>query len=336
MMKQHIKVMLAKGAAVAGMPMRRHARTPGFIVLMYHRVNTSIDSLGLTVSPDLFTSQMDHLESKYRVVSLDDALSLLSAGELKETLCVITFDDGYRDNYEVAYPVLKERGLPATIFITCDAIDQGVFGWQPFDQAILATEESSLDLGAFNLGCHSIKTRAQREDVVCLLHRRLKQQPDGTKHLVIQHVVSHYSNQDCHERTMMNWLEVKELSDSGLITIGAHTISHPILSRVDNAQARHEIMQSKQMIEQKIGKNVDYFAYPNGQPADITPDVITLVKQSGYAAGFTTIPGKNTHKSDFYYLKRFDITNSISTNHKGDFCPELFDFYLSGYFRNAC
>lgn len=307
------------------------------LILMYHRVNKTQDCLGLTVSPDLFSLQLQYLKDNYRIVSVKDAVKMISKKSVDTRCCAVTFDDGYRDNIEIAAPLLAKHGVPATIFVTYDAIETGQFGWGAFDRTILNFRDQKLDLSAWGVGEYQLTTKTHREQAVVELHRLLKQEPDSVKKDVVGHVVSTYGDAGSPERVMMDWDEVRLLAQDGLFTIGAHTVTHPILSRISREQAVHEIINGKQLLECKIGKYVDFFAYPNGGKKDINNDIISIVKKAGYKAAFTTIYGLNAPGDESHFLKRIDVTTNMSTNNKENFSPDMFKFYISGIvskFRN--
>jgi peptidoglycan/xylan/chitin deacetylase (PgdA/CDA1 family) len=299
------------------------------VILMYHRVNRTPDCLGLTVPPELFSLQLRYLKEHFRIVSLKDAVLMISEGSVNTRCCAVTFDDGYRDNYEIAAPLLAEHGVPATIFVTYDAIETGQFGWGAFDRTILNFPEAKLDLSDWGLGAYPLGSQTDREQAVIALHRLLKQQTDSLKRQVVDHVVSKYRDESSTERTMMNWDEVRHLAQDDLFTIGAHTITHPILSRVSHDHAVHEITDCKRLLEAKIGRSVDFFAYPNGGKEDINDDIISIVKQSKYDAACTTISGLNMPGGDAFTLKRIDVTTNMSTDYCEKFSPDMFEFYIS-------
>lgn len=306
------------------------SRNKSLLILMYHRINPQSDCLGLTIDPELFVQQLEYLRQHYEVISIDEAISRLSFGTDIKNSCVITFDDGYRDNYQIAAPLLAEHNLPATVFVTYDAIQTGQFGWGAFDRTLLTTRSEMLDLQEFGLGRYSLSNQVSRESAVISLHRLLKQKPDAEKTKIVEHVIANYGDDTSGERTMMNWAEVNELANSGLVTIGAHTVTHPILSRVPHDQAKYEITEGKRLIEEQIGRSVDFFAYPNGQPADIGPEIVDLVKEAGYRGACTTIAGRNHKDSDPFNLKRIDVTVSMATDYYGRFSSELFATMISG------
>jgi peptidoglycan/xylan/chitin deacetylase (PgdA/CDA1 family) len=218
---------------------------------MYHRVNDNPDCLGLTVTPELFSLHLKYLKDNYKITSLSQAISLMASGLLSDNYCVVTFDDGYRDNYQVAAPLLNEHGVPATIFVTYDAIESGEFGWGAFDRTLLTTKAGQIDINHWGLGKCVLANKVARENALVSLHRLLKKLPDAEKKEIVTHVIARYGDKVAVERRMMNWPEVCELSIGNLITIGAHTMTHPILSRILPSQARHEIVEAKHLLEKK-------------------------------------------------------------------------------------
>jgi peptidoglycan/xylan/chitin deacetylase (PgdA/CDA1 family) len=129
---------------------------------------------------------------------------------------------------------------------------------------------------------------------------------------------------------MMNWNEVKALAQGGLVTIGSHTVSHPILSKLSPEDAALEIADSKRIIEGNIGMPVDFFAYPNGGRMDFTEDNVATVKSSGFSAACTTISGTNRHGDDLFRLQRIDVTYGICREVSGRFSRSIFASYVSG------
>lgn len=334
-MNKSIKCLGAKILNQLGIVGWYSARQKSVKILMYHRINNEPDCLGLTIHPQLFSQQLKYLKAHYKMVTLAEAVDMISHGVILDDCCVITFDDGYRDNYEIAAPLLAEQGVPATIFVTYDAIEFGHFGWGVFDRALLTATSGELDLGRWELGRYALTDRAAREKTVITLHRLLKKLPDAVKQEVVAHVVTIYGAESAAERTMMTWDEVNELAAGDLISIGAHTITHPILSRISDEQARQEIVEGKRLLEQKIGRTADFFAYPNGGREDISPQSIALVQGAGYRAACTTIFGIKVPGSNPFELARIDVTSSISTDSRNKFSPDVFAFALSGIFHRS-
>ncbi len=214
--------------------------------------------------------------------------------------------------------------------VTYDAIESGVFGWELFDKAILYTKADELDLSDFGLGFVSLDGRSQRESVVRDLHRELKRRPNCEKADIVQHVEMRYGDEANNKRIMLGWKELREMAATKIFTIGAHTVSHPILSKVCFDEARHEIINGKRLIEERLGSSVKFFAYPNGQQNDFTEENISLVRKAGYLAACTTMTGRNKAGCDLLKLRRFDVTVDMSTDGQGHFVPELFGVKISG------
>jgi len=334
-MNKTVKCFGAKILNKAGVIRRYLSQQNAVRILMYHRVNDDPDCLGLTVSPELFSRQLHYLKDNFELITLDEAVSRISSDSITSNCCVITFDDGYRDNFHVAAPLLEEHGVPATIFVTYDAIETGQFGWSTFDWTLLNTKSGNIDLSRWGLGEYALADQVTRENVVIALHRQLKKLPDSEKQGIVAHVVAKYGDETASARTMMTWDEVRELAVGSLVTIGAHTITHPILTRIPEAEARHEVIEGKRLLEDKIGLTVDFFAYPNGGREDISLEVVELVKEAGYRAACTTIFGNNVPGASLLELDRIDVTPSMSSDVKNRFSPDLFAFSLSGIF-NKC
>lgn len=312
---------------------KKNLKKPSILILMYHRVNDDYDFLGLTINKEIFCSQIKCLNENFEVISLNDAVLKIKNNSVDKNYCVITFDDGYRDNFEIVAPILIDHNLPITIFVTYDAIERGQFGWKAFDEAILKSNEKYLDLSCFGIDKFDLKNSLNRELTVVKLHSILKKIPDSLKKKIVEYVLSRNISCCCSERFMMNWDEICKLSSNQLFTIGAHTITHPILSRVADRQVTREIAECKTLLEDKIKKPVHYFAYPNGGFEDYDENVVSVVKNAGYRAACTTLSGINTSTDDLFELRRVDVTPYMSTDNCGVFNSNMFLFSLSQIFN---
>ena len=298
------------------------------VILMYHRVNFESDFMGLSVSPDFFELQIQYLLKNYEIISLESSLSILDSECIHDQYIVITFDDGFRDNFTEVYPLLKKYNVPATIFVACDAIDNGYIDWHLLDHAVLSRSYKELDLVKFGMGRIPVETEHEKQIALLALRRRLKQAEHSLRKDVIDFIVD--SSKESFGRIMLTWDEVNELVGDGLISIGAHTMSHPILSRISLDDARFEIFESKRKIQEKTGAIVKFFAYPNGQPSDFNADIVALVKNAGFRCACTTNSGINRSGSDLFRLKRIDVTNKICMGRHEEFSSEMFGAYISG------
>lgn len=309
---------------------RRHKRQGKLEILMYHKVNYGSDPVCLTVDPDFFQRQIRYLKENYIIISLAEAVERFVNETIDRDYVVITFDDGYRDNYQYAYPILQEFKVPATIFITYDAVETGTIGWHRLDKTILDSPNQVLDLDEFGLGHFSLANRDCREKTLIKLHHYLKKVPDIVRQSVIDYILEAHNNSYANQRIMLSWDEILEMQQSDLVIIGSHTLTHPILTQVPRATAFWEIGESKRLLESKIGRTVDFFAYPNGGWEDFDHEIVAMVKESGYRAACTTISSRQFSVLEPFILPRRDITTNGCRGINGKFSKEIFSLRVSG------
>ena len=274
-------------------------------VLIFHRVLAAHDPL-LPDVPDAatFDRTLEWLRTWFNVLPLDDALMRLPEDALPERAAAITFDDGYADNYEVAAPALLKQGLSATFFIATGFLD-GECMWN--DVVISAVRESrqpELDLRDLGLGIHYLGSFAERRSAIETLLASLKYLPPPERDERCARIVDR-ARVEAPRDLMMKPSHLVELRRRGM-QIGAHTISHPILTRVSDAVARHEIAESKRTLEAIVGERVDLFAYPNGRAhLDFRPVHASIVRECGYKGAVTTERGAASRRTDPMLIPRF-------------------------------
>jgi peptidoglycan/xylan/chitin deacetylase (PgdA/CDA1 family) len=227
-------------------PLEKVQTLNGVPILTYHKVNPDPQTggLGLRVRPADFDWEMHYLKiNGYQSVSLGAVVDhFTKGGKLPDKPIVITFDDGYRDNYYYAYPILKKYDYTATIFVTTGTVG----GINEFDY----------------------QARIQPKN------------------------------------KMLAWNQIKEMSNNG-ITIGAHTLDHVRLTKISQAAARRQILESKKVLEKELGKEINYFSYPYG---DCNQSIAEIVKESGYQAATTTRPGLVKFPMNPFLLNRIGLT----------------------------
>lgn len=300
----------------------------GVHILMYHRVCPERDEMGIGIHPEFFEQQIRLLTENFSVVPLGEALEAVKSGS-DRPLFVVTFDDGYRDNYTAAYPILRRYNAPATIFVTHDDLESGFTHWHRMDAAIRATSRNRLDLKPLGLGIFSLDTPRERAQAISRLHGSLKRVDDAHRLEVLRFIVEHCGPAG-EERIMLTWSEVRQMAQSGLIGIGSHTLSHPILTRVSATRAEEEIRTSRCRIEEKIDLPVEDFAYPNGGKDDLNEGIVELVRRSGYRSACTTFPGCNAAGADPFALRRIDVTYGMCESVTGKFSHQMFIMGMAG------
>ena len=258
-----------------------------------------------------FENEMEFISKWFNVVSMDELTDHIKKKlPFSKPTLAITFDDGYRDNYTIAFPILKKYGLPATIYLTAGLIGTCNKPWvDEIQYALLNTKEKSFLfpelLGDEVVDISSMeKKRIINIKIVGYLKRiknkkRLQLIEDFFKILKVK------KNEDKYkERDMLNWEEVEEMASYG-ITLGAHTVSHPILTEISLDVAKQEIIQSKHIIEKKLGFKVKHFAIPNGGVYDFSEDLKKFCIQSEFETIVTTEYGYVDNTSDSHFLRRF-------------------------------
>jgi peptidoglycan/xylan/chitin deacetylase (PgdA/CDA1 family) len=287
---------IARGVALT------HAR-PRVPILTFHRVNDDDDPFMPSLPTAVFAGHMAHIARHYRVLTVEDLAARLQGGRVPRNALAITFDDGYRDNLTHAAPILKRLGLPATIFLVTGHIDTPRALW--FDHLAMAFKSASVrrvelaDGRLLSLG--SVSNRLTALDAALALLKRL---PDDERSASIEGLIASLRpNPERPKRLMLSWDEVSALRGLGF-SIGAHTVTHPILSRLTPARASEEIQGSKISIEKVLGEPVRAFAYPNGRPDDYNETVTQLVHDAGFTCALTTRRGLNDTDTPVLELRR--------------------------------
>jgi peptidoglycan/xylan/chitin deacetylase (PgdA/CDA1 family) len=267
--------------------------------LAYHRLADpdapDFDTFKPNVSatPAAFAAQMDFIRPRFNVVAVSDVLAWLRGQQpLPSNPLLITFDDGYRDNLDYALPILQERNLPAVIFLATDYTGEiSPFYWDLLAYCFHHTPQTEVDLPL--AGRQRWGDEKSRAVVMANWLYILKKLPDDEKRLIIKQLPQTLAVSipaDAFAGLHLTWDQVRTLVAAG-VDMGAHTESHPILTRISLDQARREVTGSKKRIEAEINRPVTTFAYPNGLAADFNPALQRLLQQTGFEAAFTLLPG---------------------------------------------
>jgi len=274
-------------------------------ILIFHRVLAEADPLFPEV-PDrmAFESRMRWVRGWFNVLPLTEALDALYAGAVPARALAITFDDGYADNETNALPILKRLGLTATFFVSTGFLDGGCMWNDRIIEAIRTTDRAELGLASIGLRQLSLATVDARRRAIDELLPTIKHlEPE--RRLAMTEAIAGIAGATSPPTPMMTREQVRSLQAGGM-TIGAHTVNHPILKRIDRRSALDEMSASKIELERLIGSTVDLFAYPNGVPdEDYGAEHAAMVRECGFRAAVTTAPGAASMRSDRYQLPRF-------------------------------
>ncbi len=267
-------------------------------VLAYHRVldlpaaGFDADRSNVSATPAAFREQMDHVRARFDVIDVDRLLAWLRGeGALPDRPLLITFDDGYRDNFEQAFPILREKRLPAVLFVTTGFVGSSrPFYWDRVAGAFERTRRASASvagIGALAWGSERDRDRALRAVI-----GRLKRLPNEEKEHRVDALVDALDIEAAPgaDSLSLSWDQVREMAANG-ISIGGHTHTHPILSRLPLDEARAEIATCIARLEAEVPRSVPVFAYTNGLEGDFGLEHERILAERGVRAAFTLLPG---------------------------------------------
>jgi peptidoglycan/xylan/chitin deacetylase (PgdA/CDA1 family) len=311
------------------------SRRRGNVILMYHRITrTDVDPWALCVDPENFSQQLQALKKIATPVPLTE----LPDADPKHPAVAITFDDGYLDNFQTAYPILKQHGVPATIFISTGYIGKPHGYW--WDQleavflhpGILPSRDLTLSVDQQSYRWAIDSADLEYRQSHCATHCRWiawKHPPPTSRHAVFHEVWNLLRQVDTTERDasirrIQEWTglgeqpapascmtadELREVSRDGLVSIGAHTVTHSRLSQLPESGQWREISESKAMLEQILGRAVDTFSYPFGDRSDYSDRTVAAVWKAGYRLACSNFEGTVGPKSDRFQLPRLHVRN---------------------------
>lgn len=303
----------------------RSFRQQEYCILMLHGVTTSRshpgigNTEGLSIHIDDFEAICRLLSSRYHVISLEEALHQIEHRESgPKGAVILTFDDGYRSNYELAYPILQKYDLHATIFVATDFVESGTFQW--WDRLEFALGHTSLAQLRLEIGNmtfdRTLDSREARTRAFVDLLPHIKAVPQESLEDTIATVEEALSISllDCAEPPAIylpcSWEHLREMHQSDHVTVGAHTHTHRILARCEEDTIRSELITCKDLLEQNIGISNPQFAYPNGGSGDHDALTRQIVKDLGFRCALTTQTGFNRAGDDLFTLRRYATGNS--------------------------
>ncbi len=268
------------------------------IILTYHRVGNEGDFVsrgmgGTGVWVEDFARQIKFLDEHCQVCTLRDALEISAGGEtLRRPLAVVTFDDGYRDNHTRAWPILSQHKVPATIFLVAGIIGSGKLMWQ---HRMYYLKEA---MGVAWMLKHVLVEQGDEKHAFSSAMRWLKAQGDTkARDALIDFLWEQAGlDRDLEQRLSndmyLGWKEISEM-DKGGIEFGSHSLTHPCLSALDGKMLRKEVGESKRLLEEKLSREIQTFAYPYGDAKALNPAVVQEVRQAGYRGACTAQWGIN-------------------------------------------
>ncbi len=285
-------------------------------ILCYHRVlpersitDDADPNRSLVVSTGRFEEQMRHLASKYQVLSMDRFVEHVTGGEHGFAVAV-TFDDGYKDNYLQAYPILKRYGIPATFYIITRFLENDTsMWWYELWEKLLVTNAFSLEVRGQRRDWRTDSVREKEacfEDVKTVLTRSGREE-----YLELLRRISADLSPKQYPDACLTSSEIRELDEGNLITVGAHTHGHFCLSALSDADARKEMLRSKRILEGYLSHPVLHLAYPYGQIEDAGEREFRIAAECGFLSATTTKHGSVAAHSGLHSLPRLSIKEHV-------------------------
>jgi peptidoglycan/xylan/chitin deacetylase (PgdA/CDA1 family)/CelD/BcsL family acetyltransferase involved in cellulose biosynthesis len=281
--------------------------TPACHIFVYHRVNDERDPFFYAFPVSMFRAQMEHLARHFSIITLDQLAEGDFSVDGDKYHAAVTFDDGYRDNFLCAFPILRELGIPATVFLATGYIDTGTLSW--YDRVRLAfkiTMQSHIALGEMSGPDSSLDLPELRLQALAHSLIWLRGLEESSRLVALRELFRALGVPDSLSmpNVMLNWDDIRRMSREG-ITFGAHTITHPVLASIDRTRLEEEIYGSKKAIENRLQLPVRHFAYPFGKHSDFSREAKHVVQAAGFTTAVTTISGVNYPTHDPLELKRF-------------------------------
>ena len=280
-------------------------------IYMFHMVCPKGDYLApideLRVSPEFFEVFLKKQQKRLEFISIDEVPErMVNQKKGGKPFGVITFDDGYEDNFTYAYPILKKLDIPFVIYISAGLVNDHEPIWNyPLIIERIVKENEELIIGGMKYVC---QTQEQKNETFLKLKGLLFSLPYAHLQEEFRRLYAEYLTDDVFPQNTLTWEQITELSKDPLCTIGSHTMTHCRLTITDIASLQYELGESKSLLEQHVCKPVEHLSYPYGWKTDVSAEAIAFAQQIDYKTALRSFGGPMRKKDDdFYQLKRIMI-----------------------------
>ena len=291
------------------------ANRSNVLILTYHRFSTEMDRS--KISERQFASHLEYLKEHHRVLSLADTVEYLKQGKsLPRNTTVITIDDGYADAFEIAFPLLKKFGFPATVYGVTDFLDAKMWLWTDLMRYVLLNTRKDgvkIKFGETDMIEAVLTDDLKRSETANRINTRLKMLPNEQKEWRIKEIADDLQVKLPERPTTafapITWAQAREM-DADKVSIESHTVSHPILTNIGQGTLDHEMKMSKKRLEGVLDRRIEHFCYPNGS---LDKRVREAAKNAGYTSAVTTAYGFNDARTDRLLMNRIDAQSAIES-----------------------
>ncbi|MBS7698840.1 polysaccharide deacetylase family protein [Chelatococcus sp. YT9] len=299
------------------------ARGRGLILTLHHvRPRVPRDfapNAILEITPDFLDQALHTLARSHDFVALGDIPQRLREPDGRPFVAV-TFDDGYRDNAEFALPVLQRHGVPWTLFVTPGFADRSAqLWWLELEEAIRRLDHLEVEVGGSEPLSLSLPARSATEKATAFdqLYWQLRAGTEERLRAVVAELAQRtgVDGIEMVERLCLDWDGLRALSGKAGVSIGAHTMTHPMLAKHSRETARAEMYQSRETIERELGIDVRHFAYPVGDRGSAGPREFDMAAEAGFEVAVTTRPGHifAEHAGHLQALPRVSLNGAFQT-----------------------
>lgn len=286
-------------------------------ILMFHHVRpwqgpSFAPNRLLEITPEFLAQTIETLRREgFDIVSLDEGLARLKSGGSDAPFAVLTFDDGYRDNLVHALPVLRAHRAPFTLYVTTGFADGTArLWWLELEQAVRGLPHIEIALGGTNY-IFECRTAQEKVDSFNRLYWLLRVQPEEEMLSSIAYLAekADIDSTSLTRHLCMTWDEIQEIAADPLCAIGVHTLTHSMLAHRRIDFARHELFESRRIIETRLGRSASHLAWPVGDPASAGPREFALARDLGFSSAVTTRPGMlfQAHSQHMTALPRLSV-----------------------------
>jgi peptidoglycan/xylan/chitin deacetylase (PgdA/CDA1 family) len=304
----------------------RMRRRKPVCVLGLHRVlndrdrNASHSQDAIVLRTSTFVKLLEYLKDHFALVSGEALFSPQGLNSTSKPFCVVTFDDGWIDNYTDALPELRRVGVPATLLVATSYLGTGHTFWVERLRAALAGPNAD----AIRAQIASLAGASLDIDEEAVIEY-LKHMPSAQRDQTLQPLLN--SHEAASVDRMMTWEQLREMSNAG-VEIGGHTATHPLLTYESDDTVQRELSDSRQALEERLGVKAQSFAYPNG---DFDARIRQAVIDAGYSCAYTTRSGWYTLGSDPFRVPRYLLHEGNVTGVDGEFSPAMFNLTIAGW-----